>query len=413
VLAPNELESAAPGELLQVAGRVADTSPGALILAGALGSLQVLLASNASATDHSGKESSPAVHPPWEPGWLLVVEGRREGRRLVEARVVHAFEAPNPTAAGEHARLVWQGSGPWLAARARALRAVRSYFDAEGFVEVETPVRVAAPNLDANVEVVHTEQGWLITSPEYAMKRLLVGGLHRCYQLARCTRNGELGLWHEPEFTMLEWYRAFCGLEATITDTESLIVAVAVAVNGEPVLRRAGQLLRLCPPFERMTVREAFRLHAGVEDAAALAAEDEARYFELLVGQVEPALMARSEPVLLWDYPITQGALARPRPEDPVVVERFEIYALGVELCNGYGELTDPQANRSRLTAEAKCRHQATGELLPLDHALLRALEEGLPPSSGVAMGFDRLVALAAGAPGVAAVSALPWSRRA
>jgi len=400
VRSPDEAAALKDAEFLLVGGRVEAVEDQGLILSGALGSLRVRLRPGASAGTRE-----------LQPGWLIVVQGALEAGVLVQASALHVQPAPLPTPQGEHARLCWQGVGPRLAARARAMGAARRHFDEQGFVEVETPLRVASPNLDANVEVVRAQDGWLITSPEYAMKRLLVGGLPRCYQFARCTRGHEQGPWHEPEFTMLEWYRSFAGIEATVADVEGLLVAVATAVSGAARLQRDGRSLELRPPFARLTVREAFRRFAGVEDAVALAAADEGRYYELLVSEVEPALMRQREPVVLLDYPLTQGALARPRPQEPTVVERFEIYALGVELCNGYGELTDATANRQRLAAEAM-RLGSPEAPLPLDEAFLGALEEGLPPSSGVALGFDRLVALATGAPGVAEVSALPWSRR-
>ncbi|HEX3774695.1 MAG TPA: EF-P lysine aminoacylase EpmA [Polyangiaceae bacterium] len=342
-------------------------------------------------------------------GDLLVVEGRAERGRLLEAELISRFAAPEPRGDGEVARFAWHGVAKHLVARARATAAVRAYFARAGFLEVETPYRVPAPGVDLHLDALAADGGYLITSPELHMKRLLVAGLPKIFQLARVARRDELGHLHEPEFTLLEWYRAFAGLEEMIADTESLVREVALAVSGEPSLFGAdGRKFELATPFQRITVREAFRAHAGVSDAVDLAHTDEARYFALLVEKVEPALARESKPTVLWKYPASQAALARLCPNDPSVAERFELYVGGVELCNGFDELTDEPEQRARFEADAERRRAEGRTVYPLDQRFLGALASGMPASGGSAVGFDRLLMLALGAREISEVIAFP-----
>lgn len=337
-----------------------------------------------------------AAHPMPEPGVWMVVRGESDGVR-VRAAVLEATSPGRFEPRGETARFARVGRHLRMNAQARSL--ARHHFDAQGFLEVTTPVRVEAPGTDPYLEPHPTGDGWLITSPEFHMKRLLAGGLPKIYQLAPCSRDGESGPWHQPEFWMLEWYRAFADVEQVMRDTEELVCRVVETLAESDTLRVGERKVRVRAPFERVTVRDAFRRHAGIEDAAELARADEDRYFELLVGCVEPALAHSSKPVFLTDYPASQAALARRCSADPSVAERFELYLGGVELCNGYGELTDPHEQRARFERDLEIRHQRGLPELPLDEALLAALHEGLPPCAGNALGFERLVALASGAP--------------
>jgi lysyl-tRNA synthetase class 2 len=370
-----------------------------LRLADALGAVDVALA-----------QSRPLP----EPGWLVVVEGdlsRTRRAALSAARIIESFAAPASPAAGEFARLAWQGVGAGLAALSRALATVRRYFAREGFIEVPTPVRVRVPGSDPNVEAFRAEQGFLITSPEHHMKRLLVGGVPRLYQVVPASRKEELGPLHEPEFLMLEWYRAFAGLELVMQDTERLVLAVVEELGAGAGLRLDGRRVEVRAPFERLALREAFRRYAGIQDAVDLAASDEVRFFEVFVDRVEPALARRRRPVFLCEFPATQAALARRSVADPAVAERFELYISGVELCNGYGELTDAAEFERRWRAERTARRARRRPTYPLDAKLLAALEEGMPPSAGNALGIERLVALACGHREVARVRAFPASR--
>lgn len=391
-LSPSDVTSARPGRVL-VGGRVARVDGQALELADALALVH--------------------VHGPVpfdvEPGDLVVLEGRLAGGAIKNARVVERHPHPAPRGDGDIARFAWSGTARGLAARARILAALRAFFEEERFLEVETPLRVPAPGVDAHVDALRAEGGFLITSPELHLKRLLVGGLPRVYQLSRVFRADESGTLHEPEFTLLEWYRAFAGQDAVRRDTEALVARAAKSVAKRAELRAPdGRRIDAKPPFAELGVRDAFREHAGVRDAADLAASDEARFFELLVGKVEPALAALDKPVFLVDYPLSQAALARPSPSDPTVAERFELYAGGIELSNGYGELTDPDEQHRRFRAERARRRQEGRRVYPLDRRFLASLREGMPPSAGNALGVDRLVMLCTGARSIAEVTAFP-----
>jgi lysyl-tRNA synthetase class 2 len=299
--------------------------------------------------------------------------------------------------------------GPRLRARAQALSVVRAYFANQDFIEVETPLRVPAPGVDPHVEAIAAGADWLITSPELEMKRLVVAGVPRQFQLARVSRREESGHLHEEEFTLLEWYRAFSGQEEIVRDTEALVSQVARALRGRAELVTPdGRRIVARPPFERLTVAEAFRVHAGIADVSDLAASDEARYFRLLVERVEPALAKLERPIFLLEYPISQAALARATPADPGFAERFELYAGGVELSNGYGELTCPVEQRRRMLSEHSRRKADGRSVYPINERFLAALEAGMPPTGGNALGFDRLLMLALGASSVQDVMAFP-----
>jgi lysyl-tRNA synthetase class 2 len=197
---------------------------------------------------------------------------------------------------------------------------------------------------------------------------------------------------------MLEWYRAFEDYRAVLEDTEQIVHALQLDVAGGPWLTLpSGKRVDLGLPFLRLSVREAFARFAGVADAPALAAEDEDRYFQVLVDQVEPAIAELGRPVFLYDYPASQAALARLSPADPSVAERFELYVGDVELCNGYGELTDPVEQRARCENDRR-RRQGLGRPVPdVPERFLSALSQGMPPASGNALGLDRLIMLLSG----------------
>jgi len=241
------------------------------------------------------------------------------------------------------------------------------------------------------------------------MKRLVAGGLPRCFQLARCFRQGERGARHNPEFTMLEWYRAFAGYESVMEDTTAAVRAVADAIGGG-ALSFEGRAIDVTGDFERITVAEAFARWAGLgaDAVVRLAAEDEDAYFRVMVETVEPAIAQLPRPVYLVDYPASQASLARKKPDDPRFAERFELFAGGIELCNGFGELTDPVEQRARLVADQAERARRGLPVYPIDERFLAALEEGLPPCAGNALGVDRLVMLAAGASTIGDVQAFP-----
>jgi len=308
-------------------------------------------------------------------------------------------------------------------------RAIRHCFVGQGFVEVETPVLQAAPGGEVHVRpfVTTLEEPfgqaarpmYLQTSPEFAMKILLAGGMERIFQFAHAFRNGERSPLHHPEFTMLEWYRAGAGWRAAAEDCRAVLAAAMAAVPSD--LRRTEGLAwrgRPCDPaapWEYLGFAEAFSRYAGIDilatgnDAGRLreaatraghrlpeSTDWEDLVFHLLLDHVEPRL-GTPAPTVLHDYPAAMASLARLSPADPRVAERFEVYVAGVEIANGYGELNDPAEQRARFRADEARRRALYGRALPLDETFLAALAE-MPEAAGVALGFDRLVMLLTGA---------------
>jgi len=289
---------------------------------------------------------------------------------------------------------------PLLARRAELVRRVRAWFERHDFVEVETPILVPSPGLDLHLDAFAVDAGagrparFLSTSPEYQMKRLLADGHARIFQITRAFRRGELGNRHNPEFTILEWYRAGAGVDDVMRDTESLVAEIT---GGE--VRLGDRRIPIAPPFARKTICEAFEAYAGAlpRDTLAWAEHDEDRFYRTLVDQVEPAIAALGAPLFVDEYPAPQASLARKKLGDPAVAERFELYVAGVELCNGFGELTDPVEQRARLVRDQQGRRARGLPVYPIDERFLDALERGLPPCAGNALGLDRLIALACG----------------
>jgi lysyl-tRNA synthetase class 2 len=392
VLAPSDL--AAPGphrvyvpdaEAVRVGGRIVVRS---------IGAERELALSDAFATiPIAGDALGDLAH-----GDLAVIEGEVRGASLVSARIV-ARRAGDGSSA-EVGRFRDAGVGALLAQRARASAAVRDHFERERFVEIDPPLAVPSPGLDLHLDAFELAAGarYLITSPEYQMKRLLVGGIPRCFALARCFRKGESGGRHNPEFTMLEWYRAHAGMDAMIADTENVVRAVAHAF-GRRTLAVGDAEIEIDAPFRRLTVTEAFHDIASVaeDEMLRLAIHDEEQFFRILVDQVEPALAAMPVPVVLHRYPAGMASLARLDPDDVCYAERFEVYAGGVELSNGFVELTDPTEQRARLERDQRERNERGLPVYPTDERFLAALGEGMPDAAGNALGFDRLVMLASG----------------
>ncbi|MDA8163622.1 MAG: EF-P lysine aminoacylase EpmA [Desulfobacteraceae bacterium] len=280
-----------------------------------------------------------------------------------------------------------------LRQRARLIQALRRFFIERGYLEVDTPVRVPAPAPEAYIIPEPSGDWFLQTSPELCMKRLLAGGAERIFQICKCFRQAERGSRHLPEFTMLEWYRAGIGYRELMPECEELFLALARELTGGDRLETSSGPVSLAAPWERLTVAEAFARHAPLSAEAALAA---GRFDELLVTQVEPRL-GLGRPTFLHDYPAALGALARLRPDDPAVAERFEIYVDGLELANGFSELTDPAEQRRRFAAERQ-RIEADGRRPgPLPDKFLAALA-AMPEAAGIALGVDRLLMLLAGA---------------
>jgi lysyl-tRNA synthetase class 2 len=305
---------------------------------------------------------------------------------------------------------------PRLRRRAALAAATRAFFVARGYLEVETPYAVRTPGEEVHLRVFRTEfvatDGgrmplWLHTSPEFAMKKLLAAKAGRIFQLARVWRNEEGSDIHAPEFTMLEWYRPGAGLDDLMDETVAYLRAVL-----PPEVTCRGVTSRL-DRFERITVAEAFRRYAGLDvlaslgDAQALAAAAsmtlrqgegwEDLFFRIMLGRVEPWL-GRERPTFLTEWPAALAALARRKPDDDRVAERFELYVCGMELANAFAELTDADEQRERFFADrARRREIYQADQWPLDEDLLAALPD-MPDCAGIALGFDRLAMIASSA---------------
>ena len=321
-------------------------------------------------------------------------------------------------------------------ARARMQAAVREFLTQRGFEEVETPCLVPAPGMEPHIDAFcapYLPEGggtgrplWLHSSPEYAMKRLLAEGFPRIFQLARVFRNGEVSDTHNPEFTMLELYRAHTDYRGIMEDLEQTVAHAARAVTGGTRVEAGGGAIDLTPPFERLTVEEAFRKRLGIELAACdgdagrlrtalrAASLDAGRdgdsfddlFFRAFLDRIEPGLGV-DRPVYLIDWPAPMAALSRLKPDDPRFAERFELYAGGLELANGFSELTDAVEQRRRLLEEQAFRARIGRPVYPLDEQFLAALPR-MPEAGGVALGLDRLLMLLIGGRSLADVLLFP-----
>ncbi len=290
----------------------------------------------------------------------------------------------------------------YLHTRHRMTAALRAYFDERGYLEVETPIRIPAPAPEAHIDPVPSDGWFLQTSPELCMKRLMAAGYPRIYQICRCFRQGERGGRHLPEMTMLEWYTANADYLDMMDQTEALILSAAdTLLDGVRILSYQGRRIDLSPPWERLRVSDAFSRYGGGDMAAAL----QDNRFDAVMGlDIEPHLGVE-RPVFLMDYPLAQGALARRRAQAPDEVERFELYIAGLELCNAFSELTDPQEQRRRFVDERAARQAAGKTAAPMPEPFLTALAS-LPDCTGNALGVDRLAMLFADAVDIDAVSA-------
>lgn len=305
-----------------------------------------------------------------------------------------------------------------LRARARVLEGIRAFFRDRGFLEVDPPIAQAYPNIDPNIFPVkiadaagNAARFYLHTSPELAMKKLLAAGSGDIFFLGKVFRDREGSPLHSPEFTMLEWYRTGRPAESVMRDVEELVRTLARTIAGGAAVRRGGAEIPLDGPWPRWNLDDAFRelLGVGMSDEGGLRealtrrgsrpGADEAwedLFFRAFLDVVEPALAARGA-CFLTGYPAALGAMARRRPGRPEVSERFEGFVAGVELVNGYEELTDPAEQAERLLALADRHRRSTGETLSVDPGFLDALRLGLPPCTGAALGVDRLLMLLLG----------------
>ena len=279
--------------------------------------------------------------------------------------------------------------------RAHVIKTVRDFFWEQGFLEVETPFLIPANAPEEHINPVPTLSSWqLQTSPEICMKRLLCSGHQKLFQISRCWRSGERGARHLSEFTMLEWYRAGCDYQTLMTDCEELLQYVA-STNLAEKRTFERDLLQIDPfsPWQRISVQEAFLRFSQTSVWECL---KNGLYEDILTSVIEPALAGFGSPVILMDYPAELAALARTKPGNRELAERFELYVGGLELANGFSELNDPIEQRRRFEETNKARKNAGQTLLPLPEPFLLDLVS-MPESAGIALGIDRLVMLTAG----------------
>ena len=276
-----------------------------------------------------------------------------------------------------------------LIKRVQITRQIRKFFDDRGYLEVETPYRIPGNAPEVHIIPEKAEDWFLHTSPELCMKRLLASGYEKIYQICRCFRKMERGKKHLPEFTMLEWYCAHTDYLDMMDETESLIRYVAEAVGCGKSIRYGPNDIDLSPPWQRMTVDEAFNDFASLSLETAL---EQNRFDEIIALEIEPKLGIK-RPVFLYDYPASKGALARLKKADPTKAERFELYIAGLELCNAFSELTDHEEQRRRFEADRMEQKTIHGIKTPVPEKFLDALK-CMPEASGNALGVDRLVML-------------------
>ena len=294
--------------------------------------------------------------------------------------------------------------------RERVIDTIRTFFKDQNFHEVQTPIMVPVPSIEPNLEVFESElrtskglkrRGFLIMSPEFSIKKLLAAGIGNCFEIARCFRNEEeVSPLHNPEFTMLEWYRVEANYLDVMKDFENLFLKII----GKDELVYQGQTYDLSLPWLRISVSEAFEKYAGkkIEDVTD---ED---FYKIFFNEVEPQLLKNKRPFFLYDYPISQASLARPKKENPKFAERFEVFLAGIELGNCFSELTDAKMQKERFEKDLQERKSLGKTDYPIDQDLIEALNSGLPEVSGIAVGVDRLIMLAADVPTVAETMFFP-----
>lgn len=290
-----------------------------------------------------------------------------------------------------------------LKRRAAITQSVRHFFIEKGYLEVETPLWVPAPIPEAHIDPLEAGSGYLQASPELSMKRLLAAGSGPIFQITKAFRKGERGAKHIPEMTLLEWYTPHADYESLMVDCQGLFCRIARDLGMGSSIEVKGEPLYLDRPFRRLTVAEAYALYGSLTVAEALAQD---RFDEVMGLEVEPKL-GGDTPVILCDYPAPMAALARRKAADPSVAERFELYVNGLELANGFTELTDPVEQRQRFEAEVALRQRLGKSTWPLPEDFLTDLAT-MPPAAGIALGMDRLAMLFCGSETIDEVLAFP-----
>lgn len=311
--------------------------------------------------------------------------------------------------------------------REKVIDTIRSFFKSNGFHEVSTPILVATPSAEPNLEVFETQlrtathlsrRAFLILSPEYSLKKLLAAGLGNIFEITKCFRNEEdVSEQHNPEFSMLEWYRTGSDYQKIMEDFEQMFVEIIKTVQPESHISAweyQGEKYDLTSPWPRISVAESFEKYAHIDTDTLLSQEKlktvyiekgyrtegeedwEQMFYQIFFNEIEPQLKAMKKPVFVYDYPLSQAALARKKASDPRFAERFEVYLAGLELGNCFSELTDAAEQEARLEADVENRKRQAKTEYPVDRSFIDALKSGIPESAGIAVGVDRLVMLAA-----------------
>jgi lysyl-tRNA synthetase class 2 len=314
--------------------------------------------------------------------------------------------------------------------REQVIDAIRLFFKQQGFHEVDTPLLAEHPGTEPYLEVFETQlkfsdgeqkRAFLLTSPEYALKKLLVAGLGNIFQICKCLRNGEgKSGKHNPEFTIMEWYRAEADYTDVMKDCENMFLFILEQVKKrkDGILEYQGKKYDISTPWERVSMAEAFQKYAGIDTDTLLSEEKltaaarkkgytidaettwESLYNQIFLNEIEPHL-GQTKPTIVYDYPASQAALSRKKENDPRFAERFEFYVGGVELGNAFSELTDPDEQEKRLLEEEKLRKELGKIVYEHDPDFIDALRVGMPRSSGIAVGIDRIVMLFVDAPSI------------
>lgn len=300
----------------------------------------------------------------------------------------------------------FEAKKPFLKMRMEIIRAIRCFFDNQDYWEVQTPALQLSPGAEVHLQAFETrylspdqqdqKAYYLHTSPEFAMKKLLVAGLPKIYQIVSVFRNEQGSSLHSPEFTMLEWYETGLSYQSLMQQTQKLIQSISQEIKITHFKYKEFQS-RIFEDWDYITVLEAFEKYANrVIDPNTHQAEWEELFYTVFLNEIEPQL-GQGRPTILYDYPVSMAALARKKPEDERFAERFELYICGMELANGFGELTDPVEQGARLEADMALKQKLYGKSWPVDEDFIAALSHGMPQVSGIALGIDRLVMLATG----------------
>jgi len=276
--------------------------------------------------------------------------------------------------------------------RATILDAIRTFFNSRDFIEIETPLRVPAPAPEPHINPPTSGDMYLQSSPELYMKRLLAAGYPKIFQICKCFRNDERGNRHLPEFTMLEWYETGADYTDLMDRCEQLIRFVCEKAGKDDLISYQGQPLEIKDNWEKITVHDAFAAHASVDMTTAL---DTDSFDEMIAFEIEPRFKKKNRPVFLYDYPAAKAALAALKADNTAYAERFELYMGGLELCNGFTELTDPAIQRRRFEEEIDFRKQHHRRVTPMPEKFLNAMVH-MPPCAGNALGIDRLIMILA-----------------